>query len=149
MGSWICSKHKIYVCICIKFTCIFFTRSWLWVQFYTVIWPVVVETAINPIGLFGKYNYMDDFFSRSAVVVVVFFLVAIFPFTTQSNEERMKAALSVNSECNINIANMKIRLKPTMMGEQRALTCQHVLLSFKYEVRREIHSISVNRMFSK
>lgn len=91
------------------------------------------------------------FFSRLAVVVV-FFLVAIFPFTTQSNEERMKAALSVNSECNINIANMKIRLKPTMMGEQRALTCQHVLLSFKrsnMKFEREIHSISVNRMFSK
>lgn len=50
IGSWICSKYKIYVCI--KFRCVFFSLvgQSFWVQLHTIR-SVVVDTAqtINPI----------------------------------------------------------------------------------------------------
>lgn len=139
IGSWICSKYKIYVCI--KFRCVhFFSPLLVRVFGFNCIrhgqWLSIRFRTINP--WLAKYNYMNESPLFSASVGDSFF----FDVPLKCNEEDESRICECRMQCKQGTVNMKIRL--STMSEQRALTWRELfarsLCPLKCEVQREIYA---------
>lgn len=146
IGSWICSKYKIYVCI--KFRCVhFFPRCWsefLGSIVYDMVSGCRYGFEQSTLGSQSIITWTNRLFFSAAVVDSVFFprtIVAI-AVPLKCNEEDESRICECRMQCKQGTVDMKIRL--STMSEQRALTWPEPftrsLCSLKCEVQREIYA---------